>query len=203
MVYYPGPLSVAARHLPSSVPVQFRNWFDVSVLAVDPDPSWFYSSLAQSSAAVVGFVGAFLIFRIQDYMASWARMTSEIEFHTLSGTLPTRAVRPEQVVPLALRATLSEASEAEGDGAFRGVRYPYAGNGRVDRPVVTPGTSAGDRIGELNNPLVDVAHHLGALGDRCQAGPVPLRSHRDHRVSVGQLLVEDVDVGDQIPGVSR
>lgn len=67
------------RQLASSVPVQLRRLVDVSALAVDPDPSWFYSSLAQSSAAVVGFVGAFLIFRIQDYMASWARMTSEIE----------------------------------------------------------------------------------------------------------------------------
>lgn len=69
----------AARHLPSGLPVHFRRLVDVSVLAVEPDPSWFYSSLAQSSAAVVGFVGAFLIFRIQDYMASWARMTSQIE----------------------------------------------------------------------------------------------------------------------------
>ena len=51
----------------------------IAVLAAEPDPSWFYSSLAQSSAAVVGFVGAFLIFRIQDYMASWTRMASEIE----------------------------------------------------------------------------------------------------------------------------
>lgn len=51
----------------------------MSVLAAEPDPSWFYSSLAQSSAAVVGFVGAFLIFRIQDYMNNWANDTLNLD----------------------------------------------------------------------------------------------------------------------------
>lgn len=43
------------------------------------DPSWFYSSLAQSAAAVVGFVGAFLIFRVQDYMTNWAHDLADLE----------------------------------------------------------------------------------------------------------------------------
>lgn len=47
--------------------------------AAAPDPSWFFSSLAQSSAAVVGFIGAFLIFRIQDYMNAWARDVLDLE----------------------------------------------------------------------------------------------------------------------------
>jgi hypothetical protein len=45
----------------------------------ESDPSWFFSSLAQSTAAVVGFVGAFLIFRIQDSTTAWARKCADLE----------------------------------------------------------------------------------------------------------------------------
>lgn len=35
------------------------------------DPSWFYSTAAESTATLVGFAGAFMLLRIQDYMARW------------------------------------------------------------------------------------------------------------------------------------
>jgi hypothetical protein len=36
-----------------------------------PDASWFYSSLAQSSAAIVGFLGGFYIYRLLSFMEEW------------------------------------------------------------------------------------------------------------------------------------
>lgn len=35
------------------------------------EPAWFYSSLAQVSAAIVAFLGGFLLLRLQDYERSW------------------------------------------------------------------------------------------------------------------------------------
>jgi hypothetical protein len=35
------------------------------------DPSWFYSSLAQSAASFVGLAGAFWILRVQNHVAEW------------------------------------------------------------------------------------------------------------------------------------
>jgi hypothetical protein len=43
------------------------------------DPSWFYSSIAQSTAALVGFVGGFYIFRLQTYLSEWAAATRSLE----------------------------------------------------------------------------------------------------------------------------
>ena len=80
------------------------------VAAATSDPSWFYSSLAQSSAAVVGFVGAFLIFRIQDYMAAWARMASELQ--TLQGRWSVAATQVRSQENAWLRAVRS--GEVEG-----------------------------------------------------------------------------------------
>jgi hypothetical protein len=38
------------------------------------DPSWFYSSLSQVTAAVVGFLGGFLILRVLAQMSEWKDM---------------------------------------------------------------------------------------------------------------------------------
>ena len=35
------------------------------------DPQWFYSSLAQVTAALVGFLGSFLLLRMQTYIGEW------------------------------------------------------------------------------------------------------------------------------------
>lgn len=43
-----------------------------------PDPSWFYSSVAQATAALVGFAGAFLLLRLQDYTSRWRARADEI-----------------------------------------------------------------------------------------------------------------------------
>lgn len=74
--------------------------------AAAPDPSWFYSSLAQSTAAIVGFVGAFLIFRIQDYTASWTRKRAELE------TLQRRWI-PAQIIAEQQERVWDEAMEAQ------------------------------------------------------------------------------------------
>ncbi|HVE95050.1 MAG TPA: hypothetical protein VNB24_09030 [Acidimicrobiales bacterium] len=42
------------------------------------DPEWFYSSTAQATAALVGFAGAFLLLRLQDYMAHWRSRAREL-----------------------------------------------------------------------------------------------------------------------------
>jgi hypothetical protein len=44
-------------------------WSNTAVPA--PDPSWFYSSLAQVTAAIVGFLGAFVILRLLDFINEW------------------------------------------------------------------------------------------------------------------------------------
>ena len=35
------------------------------------EPSWFYSSLAQVTAAIVGFLGGFIILRLLGFMSEW------------------------------------------------------------------------------------------------------------------------------------
>lgn len=42
------------------------------------DPSWFYSSLSQVTAAIVGFVGGFLILRLQQLMRDWRSLEIEL-----------------------------------------------------------------------------------------------------------------------------
>ena len=44
-------------------------------------PEWFYSGLAQVTASLVGFLGAFLLFRLSSYIGEWR--TSANELHHL------------------------------------------------------------------------------------------------------------------------
>lgn len=42
------------------------------------DPGWFYSSLAQVTAAIVGFLGGFVILRLLDFMSEWRETADDI-----------------------------------------------------------------------------------------------------------------------------
>lgn len=42
------------------------------------DPSWFYSSLAQSAATIVGLGGAFYIFRLQTFVSEWTTAAEQL-----------------------------------------------------------------------------------------------------------------------------
>lgn len=43
-----------------------------------PDPGWFYSSLAQVTAALVGFMGGFVILRLVAFMSEWRESADRI-----------------------------------------------------------------------------------------------------------------------------
>jgi hypothetical protein len=43
------------------------------------DPSWFYSSLSQVTAAVVGFVGGFLVLLLQQQISAWRELLVQLE----------------------------------------------------------------------------------------------------------------------------
>lgn len=61
------------------------------------DSSWFYSSFSQVTGAIVGFVGGFLILRLQTYITDWGQLLARLEsgqtqwaltsdrFHTVEG----------------------------------------------------------------------------------------------------------------------
>lgn len=42
------------------------------------EPQWFYSSLAQVTAAIVGFVGGFLLLRLLEVMREWSALTDRL-----------------------------------------------------------------------------------------------------------------------------
>jgi hypothetical protein len=42
------------------------------------DPAWFFSSLAQATAALVGFVGGFSFYRLHGYIAEWTAAAREL-----------------------------------------------------------------------------------------------------------------------------
>ncbi|HEX8004313.1 MAG TPA: hypothetical protein VF519_16625 [Mycobacteriales bacterium] len=42
-------------------------------------PEWFYSSLAQVTASLVGFLGAFLLVRLSSYIADWRDAASALD----------------------------------------------------------------------------------------------------------------------------
>ena len=42
------------------------------------DPGWFYSSLAQVTAAIVGFLGGFVILRLLDFTKEWRETADDI-----------------------------------------------------------------------------------------------------------------------------
>jgi preprotein translocase subunit Sss1 len=42
------------------------------------DPGWFYSSLAQVTAAIVGFLGGFIIVRLVGFMSEWRGTADQI-----------------------------------------------------------------------------------------------------------------------------
>jgi hypothetical protein len=42
------------------------------------DPGWFYSSLAQVTAAIVGFLGGFVILRLLDFTKEWRETADAI-----------------------------------------------------------------------------------------------------------------------------
>jgi hypothetical protein len=44
-----------------------------------PDASWFYSSLSQVTAAIVGFVGGFLVLRLLDFIRDWGSLLARLE----------------------------------------------------------------------------------------------------------------------------
>ena len=43
-----------------------------------PDPSWFYSSVAQATAALVGFAGAFMLLRLQENTTRWRTAADQL-----------------------------------------------------------------------------------------------------------------------------
>jgi len=43
-----------------------------------PNPGWFYSSLAQVTAAIVGFLGGFIILRLTGFMSEWRETADTI-----------------------------------------------------------------------------------------------------------------------------
>jgi hypothetical protein len=49
------------------------------IAQVTNDPAWFYSSLAQVTAAIVGFLGGFLIIRLTSLMSEWRTLMSRLE----------------------------------------------------------------------------------------------------------------------------
>jgi hypothetical protein len=44
-----------------------------------PDPSWFYSSLSQVTAAIVGFLGGFLVLRVHGITARWQELVTQLD----------------------------------------------------------------------------------------------------------------------------
>jgi hypothetical protein len=49
------------------------------VISPAPDSSWFYSSLSQVTAAIVGFFGGFFILRLLGYMSEWDDLRRRID----------------------------------------------------------------------------------------------------------------------------
>lgn len=62
------------------------------------DPAWFYSSLAQATAALVGFVGGFYIYRLQGYISDWTTAARELTSQQVRWLAAHRDVRREQTV---------------------------------------------------------------------------------------------------------
>jgi len=72
------------------------------------DPGWFYSSLAQVTAAIVGFLGGFVIVRLLDFIKEWRE--------TADGLVTTRALyNAKQREPDTAKETGHHASPIESD----------------------------------------------------------------------------------------
>jgi hypothetical protein len=52
-----------------------------------PDPNWFYSSLAQSAAAIIGVIAAVVIARLQQQMAALRTLRRDLDGATEALTL--------------------------------------------------------------------------------------------------------------------
>ena len=73
------------------------------------DPAWFYSSLSQVTAAVVGFMGGFVFLRLQDVMAMWRDLAFRQTARELDWLAAKRSIRKRKESSTAVPAELETA----------------------------------------------------------------------------------------------
>lgn len=78
-----------------------------------PDPAWFYSSLSQVTAAMVGFIGGFVFLRLQHSITAWKEIGDALRETQMAWLKVRMSIRLREeastAVPAELRAELRRA----------------------------------------------------------------------------------------------